>query len=42
MNIRVSMLRDIIKLKEKSKVLDNACVVYRAMGTDIRHRMNQQ
>ncbi len=28
MNIRVSMLRDIEKLKLKSKVLDNACVVY--------------
>lgn len=28
MNIRVSMLRDIIKLKEKSKVLNNCCVLY--------------
>jgi ribonuclease J len=28
MNIRVSMLRDIEKLKSKSKVLDNACVIY--------------
>lgn len=28
MNIRVSMLRDIEKLKLKNKVLDNACVVY--------------
>lgn len=28
MNCRASMWRDIKKLKEKSKVLDNACVVY--------------
>lgn len=28
MNIRVSMLKDIEKLKVKSKVLDNCCVVY--------------
>lgn len=28
MNIRISMLRDIIKLKEKSKVLDNCCCCY--------------
>lgn len=28
MNCRVSMYRDIEKLKLKSKVLDNACVVY--------------
>ena len=28
MNIRVSMLRDIIKLKTKNKCLDNCCVVY--------------
>ena len=28
MNIRVSELNDVIKLSQKSKVLDNACVVY--------------
>lgn len=28
MNIRVSMLRDIIKLKTKNHCLDNCCVVY--------------
>lgn len=28
MNVRVSMLRDIEKLKLKSKVLDNCCLIY--------------
>lgn len=28
MNIRVSELNDVIKLSQKSKVLNNACVVY--------------
>ena len=28
MNIRVSELSDVIKLRQKSKVLNNACVVY--------------
>lgn len=28
MNVRISMLRDIEKLKLKSKVLDNCCLIY--------------
>lgn len=28
MNVRISMLRDIEKLRLKSKVLDNCCLIY--------------
>lgn len=42
LNVRVSMLRDIIKLKEKSKVLTNPILIYRTMGSDIKHRTNLQ